>query len=436
MANTSLHWTNDLPGVLVQIQRSLRPDGVFVGSLFGGDTLFELRTSLQLAEQEREGGISPRVSPMTDTHDCASLLNRAGFSIPTVDFDEIVVSYPSIYELMHDLRDMGESNAVINRRHTLQRDTLLASGAIYQALHGDEESNTVPATFGIIYLIGWKPDASQRKPLQRGSASHSMKDVLGVGADAGDERVPPSGLAPSPWGVKMRSFATSAWARFPQDAREKACPKCGTKQALESGVCPETSCERLQLIPSDVDYYTLMGLGSVSSPSVPDKGWSVDLGTLKATWHKLQGLSHPDRMGGKSEEEQAIAAEQSSLLNRAYEVLRDPLQRAHYLLEQKGGRDAAPGEADSLEDPSLLMQVIELREELEEAQTEAEIEPVRRQTTQLYDDAVERLRLSFAAAEGPRLDEAKKATIELRYWSNIAKACREWMPGKRVELQH
>ncbi|PWO01004.1 S-adenosyl-L-methionine-dependent methyltransferase [Tilletiopsis washingtonensis] len=173
----ALHWTNDLPGALVQIQRALKPDGVFIGALHGGDTLFELRTSLQLAEQEREGGISPRISPMTDTRDMSNLLSRAGFAIPTVDTDEVEIQYPSIFELMHDLRDMGESNAVINRRGTLQRDTLIAASAIYQAMHGSEDG-TVPATFATIYCIGWKPAASQMKPLKRGSASHSMKDAL------------------------------------------------------------------------------------------------------------------------------------------------------------------------------------------------------------------------------------------------------------------
>ncbi|KAJ1021855.1 hypothetical protein NDA16_003618 [Ustilago loliicola] len=180
-----LHWTNDLPGVLIQIRRALKPDGVFIAALCGGDTLFELRTSLQLAEQEREGGISPRISPMADTRDMASLLSRAGFTIPTVDVDEVAVGYPSMYELMHDLRDMGESNAVINRRGQLRRDTMLAAGAIYQAMHGSEgggegegEKEGAAATFQLIYMIGWSPAPTQPKPLKRGSGKSSLKDVL------------------------------------------------------------------------------------------------------------------------------------------------------------------------------------------------------------------------------------------------------------------
>jgi len=129
-----LNWVNDLPGALIQIKNSLKPDGVFIGAMFGGDTLFELRTSLQLAEVERESGISPRISPMAgmcfsmrncndfadpfsflDSSDMSRMLTRAGFTLTTVDVDEIQVNYPSAFELMQDLRAMGESNSVLTR---------------------------------------------------------------------------------------------------------------------------------------------------------------------------------------------------------------------------------------------------------------------------------------------------------------------------------
>ena len=177
VASGSLHWTNDLPGALIQIQRALKPDGVFLGYMLGGDTLFELRTSLLLAEQERQGGLSNHVSPMTDTRDVSSLLTRAQFTLQTVDMDEIVVHYPSMYELVQDLRDMGESNAVVNRRPYMHRETLLAAAATYQALHGTPEGH-LPATFAQIFMIGWKPSPDQKKALRPGSASHSLKDVL------------------------------------------------------------------------------------------------------------------------------------------------------------------------------------------------------------------------------------------------------------------
>ncbi|KAL7282697.1 hypothetical protein ACG7TL_004171 [Trametes sanguinea] len=177
VSSLSLHWVNDLPGVLVQIKEALKPDGVFLGALFGGDTLFELRTSLQLAEVEREGGISPHVSPMTDSRDMSNLLSRAGFTLLTVDVDEVKVAYPSMWELMEDLQDMGENNAVVGRRHIIHRDTLAAASAIYKELHGHEDG-TVPATFQVIYVIGWKPAPNQPKPLERGSAQTNLKDVL------------------------------------------------------------------------------------------------------------------------------------------------------------------------------------------------------------------------------------------------------------------
>ncbi|KAG8865414.1 hypothetical protein FRB96_000304 [Tulasnella sp. 330] len=173
----SLHWVNDLPGALIQIREALKPDGVFIGALLGGDTLFELRTSLQLAETEREGGISPRVSPMTETNDISNLMGRAGFNLLTVDTDEVKIAYPSMWELMEDLRDMGESNAVIGRRQFLHRDTLIAASSIYKEMHGNEDGS-VPATFQVIYMIGWKPSPDQPKPLERGSAETNLKDIL------------------------------------------------------------------------------------------------------------------------------------------------------------------------------------------------------------------------------------------------------------------
>jgi len=173
----SLHWVNDLPGVLVQIKEALKPDGLFLAAMFGGDTLFELRSALQLAEVDREGGISPHVSPMTDTKDISNLLGRAGFTLLTIDTDEVRVGYPSLWELIEDLRDMGEGNAVLGRRHFMHRDTLAAASAIYRELHGNEDGS-VPATFQVIYMIGWKPSPTQPKSLKRGSAQTRLKDVL------------------------------------------------------------------------------------------------------------------------------------------------------------------------------------------------------------------------------------------------------------------
>jgi NADH dehydrogenase [ubiquinone] 1 alpha subcomplex assembly factor 5 len=117
---------------MIQARRTLRPDGVFICALPGGDTLFELRTSLQLASQDRSGGIAPRVSPMTDSHSVSNLVSRAGFALPTIDVDEIKINYPSMLELVEDLNAMGEGNAVWHRPVHLPRDELMAASAIYK----------------------------------------------------------------------------------------------------------------------------------------------------------------------------------------------------------------------------------------------------------------------------------------------------------------
>ncbi|KAJ7228220.1 S-adenosyl-L-methionine-dependent methyltransferase, partial [Mycena pura] len=173
----SLHWVNDLPGTLVQIREALRPDGLFLGAMLGGDTLFELRTALQIAEQERDGGIAPHVSPMTQTRDISNLMGRAGFSLLTVDIDEVKVGYPDMWALMDDLGAMGERNAILGPRRALRRDTLAAASAIYAALHGHDDGS-VPATFQIIYMIGWKPAPSQPQPLHRGTGKVPLGEVL------------------------------------------------------------------------------------------------------------------------------------------------------------------------------------------------------------------------------------------------------------------
>ncbi|KAL7419155.1 hypothetical protein Q5752_005991 [Cryptotrichosporon argae] len=172
-----LHWVGDIVGTLTQIRHLLKPDGVFIGAVLGGDTLFELRTALQLAEQERRGGIANRVSPMISTTDAPSLLSRAGLGSTTVDVEDLTVNYPSMWELMADLRDMGESNAVLGRRANVGRDVLLAAEAIYRELYGAEDG-TVPATFQIIFLIGWKPGPFAQQAAARGSGQANLKEVL------------------------------------------------------------------------------------------------------------------------------------------------------------------------------------------------------------------------------------------------------------------
>ncbi|KAM9155473.1 arginine-hydroxylase NDUFAF5, mitochondrial isoform 1-T2 [Pangshura tecta] len=134
VSSLSLHWVNDLPRAFREIHQVLKPDGVFIGAMFGGETLYELRCSLQLAELEREGGFSPHVSPFTHVTDLGHLLGRAGFNMLTVDIDEIQVNYPGMFEIMEDLKGMGESNCSWNRKPILHRETMLAAAAIYQGI--------------------------------------------------------------------------------------------------------------------------------------------------------------------------------------------------------------------------------------------------------------------------------------------------------------
>ena len=179
LSSLSLHWINDLPSLLSQVNNILKPDAPFIAAMFGGDTLFELRTSLQLASMERLGGISPHTSPLADVRDIGGLLQKAGFKMLTIDIDDIIVDYPDMFALMQDLQAMGESNAVLGREMGgIGRDVLLAAEAIYRELHADGEK-TVPATFRMIYMIGWKEGPNQSAPLPRGSGQINMKDVLG-----------------------------------------------------------------------------------------------------------------------------------------------------------------------------------------------------------------------------------------------------------------
>lgn len=182
ISNLSLHWINDLPQVLKNINTVLKPDGLFMGTLFGGDTLYELRTSLQLAELERRGGISPRVSPLVHLNDIGSLLNRAGFSMLTIDTEDIVMGgFPDIVTMCDDLRLMGEQNSLLSRASYLPRDVLLAANEICKSLHGEKGEDgqvTLPATFNVINMIGWKKSESQPQPLARGSGQVNLKDIL------------------------------------------------------------------------------------------------------------------------------------------------------------------------------------------------------------------------------------------------------------------
>ncbi|KAJ8707711.1 hypothetical protein PYW07_011388 [Mythimna separata] len=181
VSSLALHWVNDLPGCFDKIMKCLKPDGVFMACVFGGDTLMELRQALQLAESERSGGISPHVSPFTRIRDIGGLLTASGYTLQTVDVDSIVVWYPSIFEVMRDVRALGEGNAAYNRPLRLSKDVLFSAASIYDEMYGkempDRKERGVPATYQIINFLGWKPDPSQPKPMDRGTGQVSLKDL-------------------------------------------------------------------------------------------------------------------------------------------------------------------------------------------------------------------------------------------------------------------
>lgn len=183
LSSLSIHWINDLPSLLAQVNSILKPDCPFIAAMFGGDTLFELRASLQLADLERRGGVSPHISPLADVRDVGGLLTRAGFKMLTVDVEDIIVEFPDTFALMEDLQAMGENNAILHREHgPISRDVLLANEAIYRELHKEEDAQGIPATFRLIFMIGWKEAPGQAQPLKRGSGDVNLKDILGGGS--------------------------------------------------------------------------------------------------------------------------------------------------------------------------------------------------------------------------------------------------------------
>jgi SAM-dependent methyltransferase len=171
----AFQFVNDLPGVLAQIRRALRPDGLLLAAMIGGDTLTELRQSFAAAEAECEGGISPRVAPFADLRDIGALLQRAGLALPVADIDRVVVRYDNAFALMQDLRRMGATNVLFERRRApTRRATLLRMAQIYAERFADPDSR-IRATFEVIWLSAWAPHESQQKPLQPGSGKARLE---------------------------------------------------------------------------------------------------------------------------------------------------------------------------------------------------------------------------------------------------------------------
>lgn len=189
----ALHLVNDLPGALVQMRRALKPDGLFMVALAGGDTLSELREALMLAEIDLAGGVSPRVFPTADVRELGGLLQRAGFALPVADSERLTVTYTDAVALMRDLRAMGGANALLSRSRRPMRRAMLTQAAALYADKFPAPGGRVRATFEIIFLSGWAPHESQQKPLAPGSAKVRLADALGtVEHPAGDKAAFPA----------------------------------------------------------------------------------------------------------------------------------------------------------------------------------------------------------------------------------------------------
>jgi SAM-dependent methyltransferase len=174
----ALHSVNDLPGALIQIRQALKPDGLFLACLMGGDTLTELRQSLTAGEAEILAGAAPRVAPFADVRALGGLLQRAGLALPVVDLDRVVVRYGDAIALMRDLRAMGATNVLTARsRRFLRRDVLARAGQVYAERFADEDGR-IRATFDLVWLSGWAPHESQQKPLKPGSATMRLEEAL------------------------------------------------------------------------------------------------------------------------------------------------------------------------------------------------------------------------------------------------------------------
>eukprot|EP01083_Nonionella_stella_P029226 80530_1 len=180
LSNLSLHWINDVPTCFNAIHKCLKPDGLFTGAILGGITLQELRSSFIMAEDERRGGNASHVSPLTSISDVGDQLQGAGFKLITVDDDIIEVPFPSMFTLCEHLRAMAETHCTHTRATEVPLDVFLAAAAAYQTVYPHDEES-IKATFNIIFFTGWKPAPTQPKPMKRGSANTSFKDLNSMG---------------------------------------------------------------------------------------------------------------------------------------------------------------------------------------------------------------------------------------------------------------
>ena len=173
------HWIQDLPGFLIQVKQALKPDGVMLMAMIGGNSLHELREAIIVTEERLCSGYSPRISPFVSLYDMASLMQRAGYALPVVDHDILTVTYTGLRPLVSDLRAMGQTNAVQARRKTILPKNFWPQVEAYYIAQYSLPDGRLPVTVEMLYCLGWSPDASQPQPLKRGSGVVSLTEILG-----------------------------------------------------------------------------------------------------------------------------------------------------------------------------------------------------------------------------------------------------------------
>ena len=174
----ALHWSDDPVGQLIQCRRALAPDGLMIAAMIGGESLHELREVFIKAESETDGRVSPRIAPMGDIRDLGSLLQRAGFALPVADRTRIRATYPHPLALMHELRAMGESNALAMRSQSFTNRRVMSRACDIYAADHSPKTGVIEATFDLVFLTGWAPADTQPQPLQPGSANTRLADAL------------------------------------------------------------------------------------------------------------------------------------------------------------------------------------------------------------------------------------------------------------------
>lgn len=191
LSTLHLHWANDLPGALIQLRRTLKPDGFFIGCLFGGETLHELRSCLYEAELSVRGGVSQHISPFADVQDCGQLMQRAGFTLPVIDKERFTLTYRDSYQLMHELRYMGEGNILTTRdKRFLPRAVFEEADKIYKNRFADGLGR-INATFDLLFVAGWAPHDNQQKPLKPGDAALRLATALNTSEITAADRATP-----------------------------------------------------------------------------------------------------------------------------------------------------------------------------------------------------------------------------------------------------